>query len=205
MRTDGIVSVNVLDHVSHSDGTTVTLQQKLQYDKDTFKGLVFVSGDTVRYQASKQTGVFPVTYTVKDNLGNSASGTITITVHQKDAKNKAAPTPQDVEAQVAAGQKVRIPITLTGIDVDGDDDQLLGLGNKAPQLGRITEVGDVLHDLRGVRGLVGHRHVLYAVEVSDRPARTGTGQGGRVPGRVRSACTRGTTITCARTRRPRCR
>lgn len=102
---------------------------------------MFVSGDTVRYQASKQTGVFPVTYTVKDNLGNSASGTITITVHQKDAKNKAAPTPQDVEAQVAAGQKVRIPITLTGIDVDGDDDQLLGLGNKAPQLGRITEVG----------------------------------------------------------------
>ena len=94
VRTDGIVSVNVLDHVSHSDGTTVTLQQKLQYDKDTFKGLVFVSGDTVRYQASKQTGVFPVTYTVKDNLGNSASGTITITVHQKDAKNKAAPTPQ---------------------------------------------------------------------------------------------------------------
>ena len=68
VRTDGIVSVNVLDHVSHSDGTTVTLQQKLQYDKDTFKGLVFVSGDTVRYQASKQTGVFPVTYTVKDNL-----------------------------------------------------------------------------------------------------------------------------------------
>lgn len=119
----------------------MTLQQKLQYDKDTFKGLVFVSGDTVRYQASKQTGVFPVTYTVKDNLGNSASGTITITVHQKDAKNKAAPTPQDVEAQVASGQKVRIPITLTGIDVDGDDDQLLGLGNKAPQLGRITEVG----------------------------------------------------------------
>ena len=42
---------------------------------------------------------------------------------------------------MASGQKVRIPITLTGIDVDGDDDQLLGLGNKAPQLGRITEVG----------------------------------------------------------------
>ena len=32
--------------------------------------------------------------------------------------------------------------TLTGIGVDGDDDQLLGLGNKAPQLGRITEVRD---------------------------------------------------------------
>ncbi len=132
VRTEGIVSVDVLDHVTYSDGTTVSLQNDLQYDKNTFKGLVFVSGDTVRYQATRQTGSFPVTYTVKDNLGNAASATITINVHQKDASNKAAPTPSDVEAQVAAGQKVQIPITLTGIDADGDDVQLLGLGNKAP-------------------------------------------------------------------------
>ena len=141
VRTDGIVSIDVLDHVTYADGTTVSLQNGLQYDKNTFKGLVFVSGNTVRYQASDQTGSFPVTYTVKDNLGNAASATITINVHQKDAENKAAPTPSDVEAQVAAGQKVQIPITLTGIDADGDDVQLLGLGNKAPTLGRISEVG----------------------------------------------------------------
>ena len=141
VRTGGIVSVDVLDHVSYPDGTTVTVQNDLQTDKATFRGIAFVSGDTVRYQASDEPGVFPITYTVKDDLGNSASGTITITVHQSNADNKAAPTPHDTQAQVAAGQKVRIPITLTGIDVDGDDDQLLGLGNKAPQLGRITEVG----------------------------------------------------------------
>lgn len=88
VRTDGIVSIDVLDHVTYSDGTTVSLQNDLQYDKNTFKGLVFVSGNTVRYQASDQTGSFPVTYTVKDNLGNAASATITINVHQKDASNK---------------------------------------------------------------------------------------------------------------------
>ncbi|MBW3081424.1 Ig-like domain-containing protein [Bifidobacterium saguinibicoloris] len=141
VRTGGIVSVDVLDHVSYSDGTTVTLSNDLQTDKATFRGLAFVSGTTVRYQASDEPGVYPITYTVKDNLGNAASGTITVTVHERNAEGKAAPTPHDTEAQVAAGQKVRIPITLTGIDVDGDDDQLLGLGNKAPQLGRITEVG----------------------------------------------------------------
>ena len=141
VRTDGIVSVDVLDHVAYSDGTTVKLKNNLQYDKGTFKGLAFVSGDTVRYQASSETGNFPITYTVEDNLGNVASANITITVHKSDAASKAAPTPHDAEAQVAAGQKVRIPITLTGIDTDGDDDQLLGLGNKAPTLGRISEVG----------------------------------------------------------------
>ncbi|MBW3090975.1 Ig-like domain-containing protein [Bifidobacterium miconisargentati] len=141
VRAGGIVSVDALDHVTYPDGTTVKLKNNLQYDKNTFKGLAFVSGDTVRYQASEETGTFPITYTVEDNLGNVASATITISVHARNAEGKAAPTPHDTEAQVAAGQKVRIPITLTGIDVDGDDDQLLGLGNKAPSLGRISEVG----------------------------------------------------------------
>ena len=33
VRTDGIVSIDVLDHVTYSDGTTVSLQNDLQYDK----------------------------------------------------------------------------------------------------------------------------------------------------------------------------
>ena len=164
VRTDGIVSIDVLDHVTYADGTTVSLQNGLQYDKNTFKGLVFVSGNTVRYQASDQTGSFPVTYTVKDNLGNAASATITINVHQKDAENKAAPTPSDVEAQVAAGQKVQIPITLTGIDADGDDVQLLGLGNKAPTLGRISEVGATYLVYEAYADSAGTDTFSYAVE-----------------------------------------
>lgn len=164
VRTGGIVSVDVLDHVTYSDGTTVSLQNDLQYDETTFVGLAFVSGDTVRYQASDQAGSFPVTYTVKDNLGNVASGTITFTVHQKDASNKNAPTPSDVDAQVAAGRKVRIPITLTGIDADGDDVQLLGLGNKAPQLGRIAEVGATYLVYEAYADSSGTDTFSYAVE-----------------------------------------
>lgn len=164
VRTGGIVSVDVLDHVTYSDGTTVKLQNNLEVDKHTFKGLVFVSGDTVRYQASRQTGSFPVTYTVKDNLGNTASATITINVHEKDASNKTAPTPADVEAQVAAGQKVQIPVTLTGIDPDGDDVQLLGLGNKAPKLGRITEVGATYLVYEAYADSTGTDTFSYAVE-----------------------------------------
>ncbi len=174
VRTGGIVSVDVLDHVTYSDGTTVKLQNNLEVDKHTFKGLVFVSGDTVRYQASRQTGSFPVTYTVKDNLGNTASATITINVHEKDASNKAAPTPADVEAQVAAGQKVQIPVTLTGIDPDGDDVQLLGLGNKAPKLGRITEVGATYLVYEAYADSTGTDTFSYAVE--DRTGQRATAQ-----------------------------
>jgi large repetitive protein len=164
VRTGGIVSIDALDHVSHADGTTVKLQNTLQYNKKTFKGLAFVSGDDVRYEASDTPGVYPMTYTVRDNVGNAASGTITVTVHAKDSTTKAPPTPQDAQAQVAAGQKVRIPITLTGIDADGDDDTLLGLGNKAPKLGRISEVGANYMVYEAYNDSAGTDTFSYAVE-----------------------------------------
>lgn len=141
VRTGGIVSVDALDHVSFTGRSAVSLSPDLQYDRDAFKGLVFVSGSLIRYQASSDPGEYRVTYTVTDSSGNASSGTLAITVHERDAGRKAAPTPLPVEAQVAAGRRVRIPIELSGIDVDGDDVILLGLGNRAPAMGRITEVG----------------------------------------------------------------
>ena len=141
VRSSGLVTVSVMDKVAHADGTSVTLDQQLTTDQQTFTGLAFVSGDTVRYQASERTGDFPATYTVRDDLGNTASGTITFRVHAPDPASKPAPTPKDLRAQVAAGTKVRIPVPLTGIDPDGDCDTLSGLGNQAPKLGRIVKAG----------------------------------------------------------------
>lgn len=141
VRTGGIVSVSVLDHVTPKDSTTVSLDSELLMDEQAFKGMAFVSADSVRYQAPSVEGDFPLTYTVSDDCGNHASGTITFHVHTSSAETKAAPQPNDVEAQVAAGRTIRIPITLTGIDDDGDDILLLGLGNTAPSLGRVAETG----------------------------------------------------------------
>lgn len=164
VRTGGIVSVDVPAHVTYADGTTITLSNKLQYDTSTFKGLVFVASDIVRYQAPSDPGSYPVTYTVTDTLGNSASATITFNVHRADADAKAAASPKDVEAQVAAGQKIRIPITLRGIDNDGDDVQLLGLGNTVPQLGRISEVGADYLVYEAYEDSAGTDEFSYAVE-----------------------------------------
>ena len=141
VRTGGIVSVSVLDHITPKGDTAVALDSELLTDAQAFSGLAFVSADAVRYQAPSVEGDFPLTYTVTDASGNQASGTITFHVHTSSAETKAAPRPADVEAQVAAGRTIRIPIALTGIDDDGDDIQLLGLGNTAPSLGRVTETG----------------------------------------------------------------
>ena len=65
---------------------------------------------------------------------------------------------------MAAGQKVQIPITLTGIDADGDDVQLLGLGNKAPKLGRISEVGATYLVYEAYADSSGTDTFSYAVE-----------------------------------------
>lgn len=140
VRTNGVVTIPVLDSIPTS-GSDITLSTTLSYDPQTFEGLAFVSGGTVRYQASDSVGNFPVTYTVTDSSGASASGIITISVHAEDAVHKAPPRPHDVEAQVAAGDTVRVPLPLTGIDKDGDDISLLGLDKSAPGLGRISEVG----------------------------------------------------------------
>lgn len=140
VRQGGIVSVPVIDSMKSADEADLRLGPTLTYD-DAFKGLAFISGDTIRYQAPNEIGTYTATYSVSDSSGNSASSIITLSVHEKNAQTKKKPQPKDVEARVMAGRKTKIPLSLIGIDRDGDDVALLGLGNTAPLQGRITEVG----------------------------------------------------------------
>ncbi|MCI1935883.1 MAG: cadherin-like domain-containing protein [Bifidobacteriaceae bacterium] len=140
VRQGGIVTIPVIDSMKSADEAGLRLGPTLTYD-EAFKGLAFISGDTIRYQAPNKIGTYTATYSVSDSSGNSASSTITLKVHKKNAQTKRKPQPKDIEARVVAGRKAKIPIPLTGIDHDGDDVTLLGLGNIAPLQGRITEVG----------------------------------------------------------------
>lgn len=140
VRTGGIVSIDVLAHASAADGSTLRLGPDVEPQGD-FSGLAFASSDMVRYQAGDAPGTFRMRYTVHDDTGNADSALITMRVHAADAVSKAAPTPRTASSRVRSGGRCRIAIDLTGIDVDGDDVQLLGLGNAAPTLGRIVEIG----------------------------------------------------------------
>ncbi|OZG68618.1 Ig-like domain-containing protein [Bifidobacterium eulemuris] len=164
VRTGGIITVDVLDHVTAADNTSVRVRDDLRVDEAAFRGLAFVSDGTVRYQASGEPGVYDIIYTVEDASGNTASATITVAVHARDAASKAVPTPRAVEAQAAAGRRTRIPIDLVGIDGDGDDVQLLGLGNTAPRLGRIVEVGSDFMVYEAYADSRGTDVFTYAVE-----------------------------------------
>ncbi|NMN00522.1 large protein with C-terminal fibronectin type III domain [Bifidobacterium sp. DSM 109958] len=138
VRTGGVVSVDVLDHVLAPHGSVPRLIGGEPDDPAAFRGLTFVSGSAVRYQASDEAGTFPVTYTVEDGSGGTASGTISFVVHAADGDAKPAPEPRDVEARIVAGGTVRVEIPLTGIDADGDDVVLSGLGTTPPKLGRVV-------------------------------------------------------------------
>ena len=164
VRTGGIVSVDVRDHVIATHGCAIRLVSGEPASPAAFRGFAFVSGSAVRYQAPDEAGTFPVTYTVTDALGGTASGTIVFNVHASDGETKPPPSPQDVDAQVAAGRTTRIDVPLTGIDADGDDVMLSGLGNTAPTLGRIvgTDANGFLYE--AYRDSSGTDEFTYAVE-----------------------------------------
>lgn len=164
VRTGGITSATIHDYILASSDAGVTLDHDLQYNRDTFKGLLFVSDNTIRYQASSVSGRYQATYTVHDDAGNRAHGTIVIEVHQADAQSKADPKPLPVQAQVAAGRTARLEIALTGIDADGDDVTLLGLGNRAPSLGRIIDIGANYMVYEAYADSTGTDSFSYAVE-----------------------------------------
>lgn len=150
VRAGGIVSADVMDALDETTRPHARLVPELGFDEaeDTADdagrqnrhGLAFVSDGKIRYQAPEAAGTTKVRYRIEDDSGNRAEGTVTFDVHERDATGKRAPSPRGVEARAAAGSTVRIPIPLEGIDPDGDDLQLLGLGNASPRLGRIVAV-----------------------------------------------------------------
>ncbi|AEI11763.1 fibronectin type III domain-containing protein [Cellulomonas gilvus] len=163
VRAGGVVTIPVLESAYDPDGDTLTLKRQLAVGLAADEGLLFVSGDVLRYQAPARPLTARATFVVEDSTGNEASGTVTVRVHESDASNKPLPRPRDLQARVFAGEKVRIEVPLVGIDADGDGVALLGLAS-APAEGLVTQVGaDWLEYQADVAG-AGTVEFQYAVE-----------------------------------------
>ncbi len=163
VRTGGVVTIPVLDHAYDPDGDELTLVRDLREPLARGQGLLFVSGDLLRYQAPAQPMTVRTVFDVVDSTGNKTGGTLTVRVHESDADSKSPPRPKDLEARVFAGEKVRIAIPLVGIDPDGDGVSLLGVAH-APAKGFVVKTGADWIEYQALPGELGTDTFQYAVE-----------------------------------------
>ena len=161
VRTGGIVTIPVMDFASDPDGDDLFLERDLV--EQVSSGLLFVSGDRLRFQAPATPTTARAVFAISDSAGNVTSASLTVNVHASDASQKQPAKPRDIEARVFAGETVRIPVPLLGIDDDGDGVALLGEAT-APTKGRIVAVGADYLEYEAFPTELGTDTFTYAVE-----------------------------------------
>ena len=136
VRVGDIASIQVLANDRSPSGLQMSVSSSLAGTVDSEYGHAFVTGNLVRFEAGQTTGRVDVTYTVSDTAGNTASATATFNVIGAEQANS-APQPKALTAWAAAGQTIRIPVPLNGIDPDGDSVTLVGI-DQPPTMGTAT-------------------------------------------------------------------
>lgn len=164
VRTGGVVTIPALDYAYDADGDTMELVPELAEPLGDGEGLLFVSGNQLRYQAPSTPMTVSATFSVRDPALNTGSGRLTVTVHASTADTKSPPRPKDLTSRTFAGETVRVQVPLTGIDSDGDGVILLGQGDTAPTKGRIVDVGADWIEYEAFPGESGTDTFTYAVE-----------------------------------------
>ncbi|WP_307807097.1 Ig-like domain-containing protein [Naasia sp. SYSU D00057] len=140
VRVGDAIDIPVLANDEHPDGEQLTLDPELVTPLPGGSGLLFPAQSRLRYLAPDTTGNFTAVYRVNGPDGQWATAEVSISVREADPASNNPPVPRTVEARVLAGESVRIPVPLTGIDPDGDSVQLLGQESN-PEKGAVTEVG----------------------------------------------------------------
>jgi hypothetical protein len=139
VRVGDVVDIPVLDNDEQPEGKPLTLVPELAEDLPDGAGLLFVSGDRLRYLAPDVAGDYVAVYSVA-SAGQRAEGRVTISVREENAATNSPPVPRRVTARVLAGETVRIQIPLTGVDPDGDSVQLIGVTSN-PDKGAVLGIG----------------------------------------------------------------
>ncbi len=136
VRVGAAVDIPVLDNDIQPDGEPLTLDPQLTSALSGDSGLLFASGNVLRYLAPDKPGNFTASYSVSGPDGQNAQAQVRIAVREVVEATNNAPVPTTVVARVLAGGDVNIKIPLSGIDPDGDSVQLLGQ-ESSPQKGAV--------------------------------------------------------------------
>lgn len=140
VRVGDVVDIPVLANDTQPDGDALSLHPDLVRPLASDAGLLFTSGRVLRYLAPSTPGDFTAEYRVDAADGQWSTATISVSVREADPTANAAPVPPLVTARVIAGETVRIPIPLAGIDPDGDSVQFVGI-DSVPEKGAVADSG----------------------------------------------------------------
>lgn len=139
VRVGDAIDIPVLRNDEHPDGAVLTLQPELEQGLPNEAGLIFASGNVLRYLAPERTGNFTASYRVTGPDGQAATALVRIAVREADVATNNAPVPATVIARVLAGETVQVRVPLAGTDPDGDSVQLLGQASN-PQKGAVVGI-----------------------------------------------------------------
>lgn len=121
VRAGAQVDVPVLANDVSTDGNALVLDPSADAITTTADGgLAFASRDAVRILAPETDGQYTIQYTVY-SAGAPAkadTGQVLVTVVPEGENQK--PQPRTLDARVAAGQTVTVPVDSNGVDPDGD-------------------------------------------------------------------------------------
>ncbi|UQB12811.1 Ig-like domain-containing protein [Clavibacter nebraskensis] len=162
VRVGDAVDIPVLANDEQPDGDRLRLDPVLVDPLPDGAGLLFASEDRLRYLAPDRTGDYTAVYRAVAPDGQWATATLTVSVREADVATNAAPVPRPLTARVLAGETVRIPVPLTGIDPDGDSVRLLGQ-DTGPEKGQVVEVGPDWIDYQAGDYSTGTDAFAYAV------------------------------------------
>jgi len=163
VRVGDAVTIPVLDNDEHPDDEPITLNPQLVRGLEGDDGLLFVSGDRLRYLAPDRPGDFTAVYEVLGPLGiERAQATVRISVREVDEATNAPPVPRTITARVIAGETVRIRIPVGDMDPDGDSVQVVGQ-ETAPSRGVVIDSGIDFFDYQAGEYAAGTDEFRYTV------------------------------------------
>ncbi|MGP9539779.1 Ig-like domain-containing protein [Brachybacterium sp. AOP43-C2-M15] len=174
VRAGDMVNIDVLANDTSPTGADLQLAGELDTSRAEDQGHTEPHQDQVRFSADDDaSGEAVVQYQVIDETGRTGSAPVHITIVPQETENS-APRPDNLTARTVAGTPVRIPVSTTGIDPDGDSVMLTGVTSPMPTLGEVVSANGEWIEYLPYEDSLGTDRFRY--QVMDRHGAIGTAE-----------------------------
>ncbi|WP_240613450.1 Ig-like domain-containing protein [Brachybacterium endophyticum] len=175
VRAGDLVTADVLANDTSPIDSDLSLDDDFGDEKEAEGlGTLETYQDKVRFTADPDAkGETTVSYTARDETGRTGAARLRMNVVPADGNNE-RPAPENLTARTVAGSSVRIPVSLSGVDPDGDSVILTGLTGDAPTKGRVTSATGQWIDYTPDENATGTDTFRY--QVMDRDGAVGTAE-----------------------------